>query len=64
MAEEIRSLYLIAGTDQAKIDASRARLRSRAEREGGAAALRVFEPARAGGRPTMRPSWGRSRRCL
>lgn len=44
MAEELRSLYLIAGTDGAKIDATRARLRSRAERDGGAAALRVFEP--------------------
>ncbi len=47
----MRSLYLIAGTDQAKIDASRARLRSRAEREGGAAALRVFEPGEGRGAP-------------
>ena len=36
MAEEMRPLYLIAGTDGAKIDATRARLRARAEREGGA----------------------------
>jgi DNA polymerase-3 subunit delta len=43
MAEEMRSLYLIAGTDGAKIDATRARLRARAEREGGAGALEVFE---------------------
>ncbi len=43
MAEEMRSLYLIAGTDGAKIDATRARLRARAERDGGAAALQVFE---------------------
>jgi DNA polymerase-3 subunit delta len=43
MAEGLASLYLIAGTDQAKIDATRARLRVRAESEGGAAALEVFE---------------------
>lgn len=43
MAEELASLYLIAGTDQAKIDATRSRLRARAENEGGAAALEVFE---------------------
>lgn len=43
MAEELASLYLIAGTDQAKIDATRARLRARAESEGGTAALEVFE---------------------
>lgn len=43
MAEELASLYLIAGTDQAKIDATRARLRARAEGEGGVAALEVFE---------------------
>lgn len=43
MAEGLASLYLIAGTDQAKIDVTRARLRARAEGEGGAAALEVFE---------------------
>lgn len=43
MADEMRSLYLIGGTDGAKIDATRARLRARAERDGGAAALEVFE---------------------
>jgi DNA polymerase-3 subunit delta len=43
VAEELGSLYLIAGTDGAKVDATRARLRSRAESEGGAAALEVFE---------------------
>jgi DNA polymerase-3 subunit delta len=43
MAEGLAALYLIAGTDQAKIDATRARLRARAESEGGAAALEVFE---------------------
>lgn len=40
---EMRSLYLIAGTDGAKIDATRARLRARAESDGGAGALEVFE---------------------
>jgi DNA polymerase III subunit delta len=51
VAEEMRSLYLIAGTDQAKIDATRARLRARAESEGGAAALEVFEPSEGRGAP-------------
>ena len=51
MAEEMRPLYLIAGTDGAKIDATRARLRARAEREGGAAALEVFEPGEGRGAP-------------
>ncbi len=51
MAEEMRSLYLIAGTDQAKIDATRSRLRARAEGEGGAAALQVFEPTEGRGAP-------------
>jgi len=48
---EMRSLYLIAGTDEAKIDATRARLRARAEREGGEAALEVFEPGEGKGAP-------------
>jgi DNA polymerase III subunit delta len=47
----MRPLYLIAGTDGAKIDATRARLRARAEREGGAAALEVFEPGEGRGMP-------------
>jgi DNA polymerase-3 subunit delta len=51
MAEEMRPLYLIAGSDGAKIDATRARLRARAEREGGAAALEVFEPSEGKGMP-------------
>jgi DNA polymerase III subunit delta len=51
MAAEMRSLYLIAGTDQAKIDATRARLRARAETDGGAAALEVFEPDEGRGAP-------------
>jgi DNA polymerase III subunit delta len=51
MAEEMRSLYLIAGTDGAKIDATRSRLRARAERDGGTAALQVFEPSEGRGAP-------------
>jgi DNA polymerase-3 subunit delta len=51
MAAEMQPLYLIAGTDGAKIDATRARLRARAEREGGAAALEVFEPGEGKGMP-------------
>jgi DNA polymerase III subunit delta len=47
----MRSLYLIAGTDGAKIDATRARLRARAERDGGPAALRIFEPGEGRGAP-------------
>jgi DNA polymerase-3 subunit delta len=51
MAEEMKPLYLIAGSDGAKIDATRSRLRARAEREGGAAALEVFEAAEGRGMP-------------
>jgi DNA polymerase III subunit delta len=47
----MRPLYLIAGTDGAKIDATRARLRARAERDGGAGALRIFEPGEGRGAP-------------
>jgi DNA polymerase-3 subunit delta len=51
MAEEMRALYLIAGTDGAKIDATRVRLRARAEREAGGDALEVFEPGEGKGMP-------------
>jgi len=51
MAEEMKPLYLIAGSDGAKIDATRARLRARAEREAGAAALEVFEATEGRGMP-------------
>jgi DNA polymerase-3 subunit delta len=51
VAEQMRALYLIAGTDGAKIDATRARLRARAEREAGAEALEVFEPGEGRGMP-------------
>jgi DNA polymerase III subunit delta len=48
---EMGALYLIAGSDSAKIEATRSRLRARAEREGGVAALEVFEPREGGGAP-------------
>src|SRR3954454_3544178 len=51
MVAEMQALYLIAGTDGAKIDATRARLRARAEREGGAATLEEFEPGEGRGMP-------------
>lgn len=47
---EIKSVYLIAGSDEAKIDAALARLRARAERESGPGALEVFESP-GGGAP-------------
>ncbi|MEZ5077783.1 MAG: DNA polymerase III subunit delta [Solirubrobacterales bacterium] len=47
----MRPLYLIAGTDAAKIDATRSRLRARAERESGGDALEVFEPGEGRGMP-------------
>jgi DNA polymerase-3 subunit delta len=39
----VKPAYLIAGSDEAKIARARARLRERAEREGGPGALEVFE---------------------
>jgi len=51
MAEGLAALYLIAGSDGAKIDATRARLRARAEGDGGAGALEVFEPSEGRGAP-------------
>jgi DNA polymerase III subunit delta len=41
----MKSAYLIAGDDEAKIARARGRLRDRAEREGGPGALEVFEAA-------------------
>lgn len=40
---EIKPAYLISGSDEAKIAETRRRLRARAEREGGAGALELFE---------------------
>jgi DNA polymerase-3 subunit delta len=51
MPEGMQALYLISGTDGAKIDATRSRLRARAEREGGSGALEVFEPGEGRGMP-------------
>lgn len=51
MADEIAPAYLIAGTDEGKIGAAIARLRSRAEREGGAGSLHAFGPRAGGGGP-------------
>jgi DNA polymerase-3 subunit delta len=45
---ELKPVYLIAGDDDAKIDAWRARLRSRAEAEGGRGALETFDAATGG----------------
>ncbi len=51
MSEELRPLYLISGTDGAKIDATRARLKSRAEADAGPGSLEVFEAAEGRGAP-------------
>ncbi len=51
MPDEMRPLYLISGTDGSKIEATRRRLRARAEREGGDGALEVFEPGEGRGAP-------------
>jgi DNA polymerase III subunit delta len=51
MPDEMRPLYLISGTDGAKIEATRSRLRARAEREGGDGALEVFEASEGRGAP-------------
>jgi DNA polymerase-3 subunit delta len=45
----IKPAYLICGSDESKIGAALARLRARAEQEGGAGALEVFEPTGGGG---------------
>ncbi len=42
MPSELKPAYLIAGSDEQKIAATRTRLRERAEREGGEGALQVF----------------------
>jgi DNA polymerase III delta subunit len=44
-SSEIAPAYLIAGTDQAKLEAALKRLRARAESEGGPGALELFAPA-------------------
>ena len=49
MAEGLKGSYLIAGTDAAKLDATLARLRARAEREGGEGSLETFAAVGGGG---------------
>jgi len=51
VADQMKPAYLIHGTDVAKIDEARSRLRRRAEDEGGTASLEVFEPAENRGSP-------------
>lgn len=51
MANEMKPAYLIHGTDDAKIDRARSRLRARAEGEGGTAALEVFDLVENRGSP-------------
>jgi DNA polymerase-3 subunit delta len=51
MSAEIKPAYLIAGSDDAKVDAALARLRARALREGGEGALESFSPADGQGAP-------------
>ena len=48
---EIKPAYLIAGSDDAKVDATLARLRERALREGGPGALESFAPRDGAGPP-------------
>jgi DNA polymerase-3 subunit delta len=50
-SEAIKPAYLIAGTDEGKMGAALARLRSRAEREGGPGALQSFGSGAVSGPP-------------
>ena len=51
MSDAIKPAYLIAGSDEAKIAAALARLRARAARETGLAALESFDPPDGNGPP-------------
>lgn len=51
MSDAIKPAYLIAGDDGSKIAAALSRLRARAEREGGVAALESFDPRDGQGPP-------------
>jgi DNA polymerase III delta subunit len=53
MTAEIKPAYLIAGDDEAKIEATLRRLRARAEVEGGAGALESFSPPAGTGVPDV-----------
>jgi DNA polymerase-3 subunit delta len=50
---DLAPAYLLAGDDDAKIDSALARLRSRAEREGGPGSLESFSPLLADGAPDL-----------
>jgi DNA polymerase-3 subunit delta len=50
----MKPAYLITGSDEAKIDAARARLRARAEGETGTAALQAFDPPDGRGAPDVK----------
>jgi DNA polymerase III delta subunit len=52
-ADELKPAYLLTGTDEAKIVAALARLRDRAEREGGAGGLQSFAPVDGQGPPDV-----------
>jgi DNA polymerase-3 subunit delta len=52
VSDDLKPAYLIAGADEAKIGAARRRLRTRAESEGGTAALRIFDPPEGRGAPS------------
>jgi DNA polymerase-3 subunit delta len=51
VADQMKPAYLIHGSDEAKVDQARARLRKRAEEGGGAASLEIFEPVENRGSP-------------
>lgn len=49
----MKPAYLFSGSDSAKIQTTRSRLRARAEAEGGAGGLEVFEPVEGRGSPDV-----------
>ena len=51
MNDEMKSVYLIKGSDRAKVDQARNRLRARALSEAGEAGIEVFEPEEGRGSP-------------
>ncbi len=51
MADSMKPAYLISGTDTAKIDAARSRLRSRAAAEGGEGSIEIFDRREGRGSP-------------
>ena len=51
VSDEMKKAYLIHGTDRAKVDQARNRLRTRALEEVGAAGIEIFEPDEGRGSP-------------